>query len=426
MSSNNKQVFNLIKGGLGESAEDSTKEFAGATVTDTRLMGVVSMTVHWYLPENSQMTDLYQFFYFDAEEDGFETYSSFLGGNSPEDYQKVIKAENQLIGGLGGAQVSITEKEARFLLQNYVDFNRKNDIPLPSGYNEYEFMLTPAVTLSDAELHLFMCKQCTVVDSPYQVITYFLMRCFGKDFEAAKFLTKGYVRTNLFPEHKAATLLKNTIEDYQDAVSGANTKYQQTDEDGMFETFQTIKSYMCESLIEYDGNYFLIVTQVSLEHFRVVKYDKVSVFKLSAAEATMMTRRSEYITVMDVIPYAPEFTQDSTILAGRAMVSDHDGGKLFMIFRSNNDHVKNPIYMLNDDVLGIYYFVEDSQLILASYSLEGIKALESDLKNSYMDDHVVPVSKYEFKEPVLFDFINSGFDDFEDFVEVISINPEDE
>ena len=118
MSSNNKQVFNLIKGGLGESAEDSTKEFAGATVTDTRLMGVVSMTVHWYLPENSQMTDLYQFFYFDAEEDGFETYSSFLGGNYPEDYQNVIKAENQLIGGLGGAQVSITEKEARFLLQN--------------------------------------------------------------------------------------------------------------------------------------------------------------------------------------------------------------------------------------------------------------------------------------------------------------------
>ena len=55
-------------------------------------MGVVSMTVHWYLPENSQMTDLYQFFYFDAEEDGFETYSSFLGGNSPEDYQNVIKA----------------------------------------------------------------------------------------------------------------------------------------------------------------------------------------------------------------------------------------------------------------------------------------------------------------------------------------------
>ena len=42
-----------------------------------------------------------------------------------------------------------------------------------------------------------------------------------------------------------------------------------------------------------------------------------------------------------------------------------------------------------------------------------------------MADCVVPVSKYEFKEPVLFDFINSGFEDFEDFVDVIARNPED-
>lgn len=424
MSSNNKHVFNLIKGGLCETSFDSVKKFAGAAITDTRLMGVVSMTVHWELPENSQMTDLYQFFYFDAEENGFETYSGILGGNSPEDYQAVIKSENELIGGLGGNQVSITEKEARYILQSYVDFNRRNNIVLPSKYDEYSFMLSPAVNLCDAEKHLLMCKQCPVIDSPYQTITYFLMRCFGKDFEAAKFLTKGYVRTNIFPEHKAATLLKNVIEEYQDAVSGANTNYKQTDDDRVFETFSTVKAYMCESLIEYDGKYFLIITQISLEHFRVVKYEKVSVFRLSASEASMMTRRSEYITVTDIIPYSPEFTKDTTSLAGRAMVSDHDGGRLFMVFCQHNDHVKKPTFMLNDDVLGIYYLVDDSQLILASYSLEGIKALESDLKESYMNDYVVPVSKYEFKEPVLFDFINSGFDDFEDFVDFISGNPE--
>ena len=85
--------------------------------------------------------------------------------------------------------------------------------------------------------------------------------------------------------------------------------------------------------------------------------------------------------------------------------------------------MKKKTFMLNDDVLGIYYLIEDNQLILASYSIEGIKTLESDLQDSYMADHVVPVSKYEFKEPVLFDFINSGFDDFEDFVDLISNQP---
>ena len=426
MSTSSKNNFSLIRGGLGETASDSVKEFAGAAVTDTRLMGVVSMTVHWRLPENSQTTDLYQFFYFDAEEEGFESYSSILGNDSPEDYQKVIRAENELAGGLGGEQVSVTENEARYILQSYVDFNRRNEMSLPAPYDEYSFMLSPAADLSDDEKYALMCKQCPVLDSPYQVITYFLMRCFAKDFEAAKFLTKGYVRTNLLLEHKPASLLKNVIEEYKDAVSGANTNYRQTDEDGSFGTFETVKAYMCESLIEYDGNYFLIITQVSLEHLRVVKYEKVSVFKLSPAEASMMTRRSEYITVTDIIPYSPEFTQDTTELAARAMVTDHERGRLFMIFSPHNDHVKKPVFMLNDDVLGIYYVTDDdSQLILAAYSLDGIQALEEDLQKSYMADCVVPVSKYEFKEPVLFDFINSGFDDFEDFVDLIARDPKD-
>ena len=96
MTAENRHNFNLIKGGLNESASGGAREFVGASVTNTRLMGVISMTVHWYLPENSQMTDLYQFFYFDAEENGFETYSSLLGGNSPVDYRRVVKAENEL------------------------------------------------------------------------------------------------------------------------------------------------------------------------------------------------------------------------------------------------------------------------------------------------------------------------------------------
>ncbi len=429
MTAENRHNFNLIKGGLNESASGGAREFVGASVTNTRLMGVISMTVHWYLPENSQMTDLYQFFYFDAEENGFETYSSLLGGNSPVDYRRVVKAENELAGGLGGEQVSITEKEARYILQSYASFNRERSLSLPKGQEEYGFMLSPAVTLSDEELNILMCKQCPLLDSPNQVITYFLMRCFGRDFEAAKFLTKGYVRTNLFPDLKAATLLKNTIEEYQDAVSGANTQYRQTGkEPGKvrdFATFQTLKSYMCESLLEFGGKYYLAVTQVSLEHLRVVKYEKLSLFRLSAAEASMMTRRSEFITVMDLVSYAPEFTKDSTALAARSMLTEHEGGELFMIFRDNNDHVKKPIYLLNDDVLGIYYVLDAGQLILASYSLDGIKALEKDLEESYMDDYVVPVSKYEFKEPVLLEFIHSGFDDFEDFVEAISLEPLD-
>ena len=70
-------------------AEGSRKEFISAYVTDTRLMGVTGMYVHWALPENSHMTHLHQFFYFDAEECGFDTYRSVLGDGVKDEFEEI-------------------------------------------------------------------------------------------------------------------------------------------------------------------------------------------------------------------------------------------------------------------------------------------------------------------------------------------------
>lgn len=417
--------FKLINGGLTETAEGSRKEFISAYVTDTRLMGVTGMYVHWALPENSHMTHLHQFFYFDAEECGFDTYRSVLGDGGKDEFEEIKDIENYLMGGLGGTNVGISEKEARYILQSYVDLTVSRGFPLPEGSEESNFMLMPHIKLTDAEEYVVMCKQCPSLDSPYQVINYFLMRCFGHDFSAAKFLTKNYVRTNIFPEHQSATLLRNVIEGSEDAVSGFNTDYHATDDDRDFGTFDTFRSYMCESLIEYSGKYYLLVTQITLDKLKVVRYEKISEFQVSPAEASMMTARAEYITVADIVPSAPAFTRGSTRLTSRAMITEYESGRLFMIFRPNNDHVKQPVYLLNDDVLGIYFLLEDNQLILAAYSLNDIHRLERDLAVSPVSSYLVPISKYEFKDPVLFDFINSAFDDFEDFVAAISHPPEE-
>ena len=418
-----RSTFKLISGGLSETIDDSPKEFVSASITDTRLMGVVSMCVHWRLSENSHLTDLHQFFYFDAEESGFETYRSVLGNGGPSEVQEINDIEDYLMGGLGGKRVILTEREVRYMLQSYVDLNLRSGRPLPEDKDEYEFMLSPRIRLTDSEEYVLMCKQCPGLDSPYQVINYFLMRCVGKDFGAAKFLTKGYVRTNLFPNHKGATLLRNVIEDSPDAVSGSNTDYHVTDDDKDFGTFNTFKSYMCESLIEYSGKFFLLITQITLDHLKIVKYEKISEFQVSAAEASMMTSRPEFITVTDLVPSAPEFDRHTTKLTSKSMVTDYENGQLFMIFQPHNDHVKNATYLLNDDVLGVYYLIEDNQLILASYNLSDIRRMELDLAESSMAPYIVPVSKYEFKDPVLFDFINSSFDDFEDFVATITKPP---
>ena len=420
MFDNKQTQLTILRGGLAETSESSEKVFVSSYVTDTRLMGVIGVYIHWKLPQNITQTDFHQFFYFDAEEFGFDTYKGLLTGPEGNGLNELKNVENSLLGGLGGKQVNLSEQEARYLVQEYAALNRRMNLELPEGYEEYKFLLTPEIELENTEKYVLMSKQCPVLSSPYQVINYFLMRCFGKDFGAARFLTKNYVRTNIFPEHKAATLFKNTIDPSSDPVSGSNTNYYVTDNDKDFGTFQTHKSYLCESLIEYDDTYYLVVTQVTLDHLRVVRFEKVSSFKISSAEAAMMLTRPEYITVFDIFEDAPVFNHNTTELTKRAMITFHENGQLYMIFHSHNNHVNKRVFMLNEDVLGIYYVSDCGQLILSSFSAEGIRAMESDFFQSGYGIYTALVSKYQFKEPVLYDFISSDFEDFEDFVSFIA------
>jgi hypothetical protein len=70
-------------------------------------------------------------------------------------------------------------------------------------------------------------------------------------------------------------------------------------------------------------------------------------------------------------------------------------------------------------VSGLYFVTDCGQLIVASYSVKGIQKMEKDLRRGSLGKFIMATSKYEFKEPVLYEFIQSDFDDFEDFLEFI-------
>ena len=387
-----KDNFKVIRGGLLDSANTSRKTFVSAYVTNTRLMGVLGMYIHFKLPDNKALFDLHQFFYFDAEEYGFETYDSVLG---PDD-GRVSEIESSLIGGLGGEKIDLTLREAQFILQEYVRLNRKENIPMPEGFAEYEFLLEEDIHMTEPELFILMCKQCVQIDSPYELINYFLMRCFGKDFGAAAYLTTQDFDLELFSDFRAGTFCKNTI----DKGNAPN-------------------SYINESLVEFDDSYYVIVTHVELSQMRICNYERISAFRVSSAEAAMMLSRSEFVSVYKMLADASTFTATSTKLTPGAMVTKHDTGILYMIFHPNNKHVAKKEYRLNEDVLGMYFVSDSGQLISASYSLEEIRQLEIDLGTSSFGRKLIPTAKYEFQEPVLYEFIQSGFEDFELFVDAI-------
>lgn len=393
----NKNNFTVLRGGLLDTADTSEKVFESAYVTNTRLMGVVCMYIHFRLPDNPSMSDLHQFFYLDAEEYGFETYRGILGS----DAEAVQDAEDTLAAGLGGEKVDLTLREAMYLLQEYVRFNRRSKLPLPEGFAEYRFLLSQDVVLSKPDQYILMGKLCSKIQSFRELINYFMMRIFGRDFKAAAYLSDGSFQLDQFPEFKAGTLCKNRIE--------------QGD---------TPDAYICESLVEYDNSYHITVSTVQVGAGQITGFSRASSFKVSPAEASMMLSRSEFVTVFELLEPPEAFTKSATRRTRTAMVNTHDSGTLYMMFHPNNSHVNKWEYRLNDDVLGMYFVSAGGQLIAAAYNLSDIRALEHDLGQSAFARRLIPTGKFEFQEPVLYEFIHSGFDDFNQFVEAIQRDTE--
>lgn len=387
----------VIEGGLSPSKENAEKEFAGAYITNTRLMGVMGMYVHWKLPEYPSCPDFHQFFYFDAEEYGFESYKSVMGNRVEE----IAAIEQTMINGLGGRKKELSEKEVRAVLWKYLQFNRDRNIPLPEKLNEYEFLLTGPGAFSDAEKWELIFKICDPICSDYHAINYFLMRCFGHDYEAASWLCCPDVPVHLYRnDHPQATFCKNTIDE-------------DPDEEG---------AYLCESLIEYHGHYNLVVSRLTVDdELRVSSFEPCSGFMISSAEAAMMLAKPEFITVYEVLIPTDEFAGLLSQVPLNCLITPHQNGKLYMMFHNNNNHVNRQIFMLSADVAGIYYLTDSGQLLAAAYDLPGIHALEKDLRKSVLAPYVVATGKYEFKEPVLYEFVESQFDDFNDFLDYIQI-----
>ncbi len=390
-----KQNFKIIKGGVGGATLKINKEkiFISAYATDTRLMGVVTLSIHWKVATDIDDWDsFYQFFYFDAEEYGLDTYESLIGSDS----LAVDKIEQGLIGGLGGEKKSVTEREAIYLLQSFARDSKVLDVPLPDPIDEYEDLLKHTVKLSDKEKQIIIEKICTPIQSSYQLIHYYLMRCFAKDSKGASYLVEGDFNP-LGPSGKrAATLCKNTIDEH-------------IDESGL-------TSYLCEAVLDEDGKYELVVLEITVSKNKITSAFRRSSFRISATEAAMMLNRPEYVSVYEILSDPVGFDDKFIPMMVSSMQTNHENGRLFMEFNTNNDHVKQKVFSLNEDVHGLYYVSDYGQLVIAAYGLNEIHSMEKSLQRSPISLLLLPTAKYEFKEPVVYDFIQSEFEDFEEFI----------
>ena len=389
----------VIEGGLASVTGPLAEDFHYAYVTDTRLMGVVGLYVHFRPDPDDHDQDWHQFFYLDAEEYGFETYACFRG----ESRDAVKKTESSLFGGLGGTKKELSFRQASALLKEYVKFNEKHGLDMPAGRDEYSLLLENDLPeMKEKELRHLMDLQCVDIDNTWQLINYFIMRCFGKDLPAARYLSDIKDLTDMYTEYPSATLCKNTI-DQKDT-----------------------ETYLCESLIESDDRYYLVVTEITVKNMKITGAQRCSGFPVSSHEAAIALARSEFVTVYDIDE--AHLSEDYVSLPGlvskmfpAASNTEHENGSLYMLFHTNNSHVGKRVYMLNDDIFGIVFLSEGGQMLLASYDEVSIVTLEQRMEQSLIGSYTAISGKFKFKEPVLYEFMQGDFADFDEFLEFMGV-----
>ena len=75
----NTKNLRLIQGGLSAKNQSVSRRLIEAYVTDTRLMGACCIKAHWRIEDCPQEPDFIQFFYFDWQEFGLDSYESLRG-----------------------------------------------------------------------------------------------------------------------------------------------------------------------------------------------------------------------------------------------------------------------------------------------------------------------------------------------------------
>ena len=397
----------MIEGGALQRAVPDEK-FEGAYATNTRLMGVFVVYIKWQLTglasarRNSRY--LHQFFYIETTEEGIESYFGIKGN----DEEELRLTEQTMLGGLGGNKIPLTMNEALWLVQEYAKQTKDFGKPLPDDLEDYAFVLDREVQMSPDREALLFDKICGDIIGEYQFINYFLMRYFAKDYYPVDMMSGGGIAHDMLEGEGSATLCRNDIDLLEPAPQQKASE----------------KRYMCVSVIEEDKGHRIVVSEIVLEETKdsvliATKFVIESSFAITGAEAAMKLAREEYVTVYEIAGNVEAVIDELDRRYVKALQNLTEGGKLYISFFDDNNHVNKKNYLLNDDVKEIVFLTVEDQLIVGSYSLEGIKRLENKMMLSRYNKQLIEIGKYEFKEPMLYDYTMSYGGDFVVYVEEI-------
>ena len=358
--------------------------FDYAKITRSRLMGSMGLIITYEEDEKY----IYQYFLLDGEGLGIADYVSLKNPTSKE----ACREEERLMGGLGESRVLVDEEIALFLINHFGNKNLEYGKDLQGDVDEYIKIIT------DYKSNLTLNQVYPIISKPIEdeveFINYMTMRFIARDRESLKYFSGSDEISNNHITKINGALLKNKVTKRGEGVFISEALYE--DEDGYYTckiAFNILKEnngFKIKSLLVTDKE-----PMYDFEVFdEISKSEYIDVYKLKNKEQFLM-----------------EFCNDNPFM----LKSEMEEGMFFTRFNFNNNHVKENIYVINNDIKSIYYQVAD-EFFVGTYSEKDRKYINKLLMAKYKEYLSIDES-YFFEENVLYDFVESGSNDFEDFLD---------
>ena len=130
----------------------------------------------------------------------------------------------------------------------------------------------------------------------------------------------------------------------------------------------------------------------------------------------MKLSRPEFVTVYEIYGDMDVFDREFAPYTLGATKTGHDCGDMYMEFKRDNYHVEQADFKLSDDVQTLYFVTDYGQLIVGAYSLDDIVRAEALLQTGRIHKIIQSTAKYQFADPIIYEFAMSGMTDFTEFL----------
>ncbi|MBK5251235.1 MAG: hypothetical protein JJE29_01105 [Peptostreptococcaceae bacterium] len=340
----------MEKGFLHVVGRNDEDEFLESGCTATRLTGVAGCYVLWKVPSGQLM----QFFCMDFESEGIKGYKSLLNGTE-EQRQDMMK---EAIGVYGENFESLSERDAIDLLNLMYAVNLKFHLPLPGKTAEYAHLLNREKVVPDDARRILDKRLSKQMETDFEAANYYMSRALANDIEAEKQLLVVGSRLELATLPGKSILLKN------DVIPR--------------ECFPGTRYVNCTALARKGTDYFIVMARLSLmdteEGIKLIGAQFLEKKHLTAAEASMIIKRTEYLMVYQV---ADKECFGQALLVEKPCVEreQHEKGMLYTQFKRDNNHYKEQTYFMNDDIFGLYFLMDEGKLVAVTYSEDGINEI---------------------------------------------------